>query len=151
MQTTRLAESFETFTESAAHTAPEKFHCKATCDPAVFYEPLELTRLRKCWTPWNGTGAAKGQKKVASRWSEPGLNIFNINTACLCLSLAQTLKKRIELPVWSSWFWWMWLRSSPLSWLWFQLWLLFVFTVMFSIVLVCRKLNGKWITSGTQN
>jgi len=36
VQTTRLAESFELLAGSVVLTRPEKFHHKATCDPAVF-------------------------------------------------------------------------------------------------------------------
>jgi len=43
VQTTRLAESFDTSTRSATSTGAEIFPRKATCDPAVFCEPLELT------------------------------------------------------------------------------------------------------------
>jgi len=36
VQTTRFAESFELLTRLVVLTRPEKFLCKATCDPAVF-------------------------------------------------------------------------------------------------------------------
>jgi len=38
VQSTRLAESFEPFTESVVLTGPEKFLRKAMCDPAVFLQ-----------------------------------------------------------------------------------------------------------------
>jgi len=48
VQTTRLVASFDTSTRSVTHTGAEIFPCKATCDPAVFCEPLELTQTSKC-------------------------------------------------------------------------------------------------------
>jgi len=45
VQTTRLAESFDTSTRSVNHTGPEKFSRKDTCDPAVICKQLELTRM----------------------------------------------------------------------------------------------------------
>jgi len=46
LQTTRLAESFALLTRSVALSGPEKFPCKATCNPAVF-----------TWTAWIDLGA----------------------------------------------------------------------------------------------
>jgi len=40
--------SFDTSTRSVTCTGAEIFSCKATCDPAVFCETLELTRMSKC-------------------------------------------------------------------------------------------------------
>ena len=46
VQTTRLAASFDTSTRSKTRTRAEIFPHKATCDPAVFCEPLGLTRFQ---------------------------------------------------------------------------------------------------------
>jgi len=43
VQTTRLAESFETFSRSVALTRPENFPGKATVIQLFLREPLELT------------------------------------------------------------------------------------------------------------
>jgi len=48
VQTTRLAASFDTSTRSVTLTGPEIFPRKAMCDPAVFCELHELTRVPKC-------------------------------------------------------------------------------------------------------
>jgi len=62
VQTTRMAESFELLTRSVAVTWPEKFLCKATCDPAVFSQTawinpgakvLTSIKLAKECSHWN--------------------------------------------------------------------------------------------------
>jgi len=48
VQTTRLAAPFDASTRSVSCTGSEIFLCKATCQSAVFCEPLELTWTSKC-------------------------------------------------------------------------------------------------------
>jgi len=77
--------------------------------------PLLCTNVKKCTSPqlvqhfvsWSNpvihkayvetqTRVMIGQKWVAPMWSKPELHIFNVTTACLCLSVPQVLKKRAE-------------------------------------------------------
>jgi len=65
-----------------------------------FIQPLETIGLLKLLNPvvpkvWvaTQTRVAKGRKWVSPRQSEPGLHIFTVTTACLCLSVGYVLDK----------------------------------------------------------
>ena len=53
VKTRRLGAFFEPFTGSVALTRPEKFPCKATCNPVVLAREFRISARRESVNTWN--------------------------------------------------------------------------------------------------